>query len=73
MATKKHNCTMCGKPIRGKIKIITYKKVIGNKSIQIVEMYDEKCFLIKNKERSLNGHTNQKRRYKTRDKKKARV
>ncbi|KKM89100.1 hypothetical protein LCGC14_1252110 [marine sediment metagenome] len=50
----KQKCKRCGKTISGKIKIITYRKKLGNKSIVKVEMYDEACFKIKNKERAIN-------------------
>jgi hypothetical protein len=60
MATKRPKCTRCGKPISGKIKIITYKRKLGKKMIDIVEMYDEKCFLIKDKERTSDGNCKKK-------------
>jgi len=59
MANQK--CSMCGKIISGKIRIITYRKKLGSKSINKVEMYDEKCFKIKNKEKCINGRCKQKR------------
>lgn len=56
----KQTCNRCGKPIVGKVRIVTYRKKLGNKSINKVEMYDEKCFKIKNKEKSTNGRFKQK-------------
>lgn len=60
MTKIKHKCARCGKVITGVIKIITYKKKVGSKIFAVVEMYDEKCFLIKNKEKSKNGNCNKK-------------
>jgi hypothetical protein len=49
---KREVCEQCGKVIVGTIKIITYRRKLGKKSINIVEFYDEKCFLEKNKART---------------------
>ena len=67
MMTVKQICKRCGKKIVGKIRIITYRKKLGSKSINKVEMYDDKCFKIKNKEKAIsrcckrNGTSKQKR------------
>lgn len=53
MATQ--TCNRCGKTIFGKIRIVTYRKKNGSRSINKVEMYDEQCFKIKNKEKCING------------------
>jgi len=73
MSTKKQKCKQCGKVIKGVIKIFTYRKKLGKKSVNIVELYDEKCFLAKNKERSLNELNNKKRPCKKKNCKKTRV
>jgi hypothetical protein len=57
----KQKCKRCGKPINGTVKLITYRKKLGNKSIIKVEMYDESCFRVKNKERDINERSRQKR------------
>ena len=56
----KHKCTRCGKPIATKIKIVVVKKKVGKKIVQVIEMYDEDCFLIKNKEGLSNGRHDKK-------------
>jgi hypothetical protein len=53
MTKKKHKCKQCGKIITGKVKLVTYRKKLGGKSINVVEFYDERCFLARNKESSL--------------------
>jgi hypothetical protein len=63
----KPKCKRCGKIISGIIKIITYRKKVGNKTINVVETYDEDCFKEKNKEKSINGHRNKKRNCETQD------
>ncbi|KKL48341.1 hypothetical protein LCGC14_2326490 [marine sediment metagenome] len=73
MKTKKHKCKYCGKVIVGVVKLITYRKKIGQKSINVVELYDEKCFLIKNKERALNELNKKKRTCKRKSCKKSRM
>ena len=70
---KKQKCEHCGKVIAGVIKIITYRKKIGQKSINVVESYDEKCFLIKNKERAINELNKKKRTCKRKSCKKSRM
>lgn len=57
----KQKCKRCSKIINGKVKIITYRKKLGNKSIVKVEMYDEACYKAKDKERAINEHNKQKR------------
>lgn len=57
-------CKRCGKQILGKVKIIAYRKKLGKNSISRVDMYDETCFKIMNKERLSNGCCKQKRIYK---------
>lgn len=57
----RQKCKRCGKTIFGKVKIVTYRKKLGNKSIVKVEMYDEPCFKVKNKERAINERSRQKR------------
>lgn len=56
-AANKNKCKKCGKIINDKIKIVTYKQKLGQKYINIVEMYCEKCFIIVNKERALRNGT----------------
>lgn len=68
--TKKLNCKGCGKPIIGRLRIHTYRKQSGNKSILVVDVYDENCFKAMNK-RTKNGSLAQKRDCKKTNKKKA--
>jgi hypothetical protein len=37
-------CKRCGKLIKGKISIHTYRKRVGKKSVVQVDYYDEECF-----------------------------
>jgi hypothetical protein len=48
----KLKCKACKKIIKGIVKIVTTRKKSGNKMINIVDYYDEDCFLLLNKERS---------------------
>ncbi len=57
----RQTCKRCGKTINGIVKIITYRKKLGNKSIVKVEMYDEVCFKIKNKARAADERSRKKR------------
>jgi len=63
----KPKCTRCNRTISGKIKIDTYRKKLGRKSLNKVEYYDDDCFSKLNWERSLNEHKKQetarKKRY----------
>lgn len=56
----KLKCKACKKDIVGTVKIHTYRKKVGNKIEDVVDYYDEDCFLLLNKERS-NGRSNKKR------------
>jgi len=63
-----NKCSRCGKDIVGKIRVITYRKKLGSKSVVKVEMYDEKCFKLKNKESATKDECcKQKRKNKTRN------
>ena len=43
-------CSKCGKIIKGAIKFETIRKKIGEKIVEILKIYDEKCFtIVKNK------------------------
>lgn len=66
---QKPKCSKCGKIIVGKIKLISYQKKLGRNVINVVEYYDEKCFLTKNKERSLNECSYKERIYKKKNRK----
>jgi hypothetical protein len=57
----KPKCKACGKIINGIVKFVTRRKKSGAKMINIVDYYDEHCFLLLNKERSANGNSNKKR------------
>lgn len=56
---EKIKCKACKKPIVGVVKIDTRRKKVGNKIENIVDYYDEECFILLNKERS-NGRRNKK-------------
>jgi len=47
-------CKRCGKEITGKVKINTYRKKVGKKSIVQVDYYDEDCFYYLNLEKAKN-------------------
>lgn len=47
-------CKRCKKLIAGKIKIHQYRKTIGNKSVVLVDYYDEDCFYYLNLEEANN-------------------
>jgi hypothetical protein len=53
MNSIKHKCKKCEKQIIGKIKIITFRQRLGQRSINRVDMYCESCFKITNKEKNL--------------------
>jgi hypothetical protein len=59
MATQK--CKICKKAIIGTVKIETTRKKLGNKIIDVVEYYDEKCFKQQKEKRASNGRSNKKR------------
>ena len=50
------NCTRCSSPIQGKIKIDTYRKRLGQKSLNKVDYYCAECFSRINYERSWNEY-----------------
>lgn len=58
---EKPKCKRCGKEIVGKIRIISYRKKLGKKSLLIVDKYDDNCFRIKKKEKALDEPCKQKR------------
>ena len=62
----RQKCHRCHKVIKGVVKILTYRKTLGRKSINVVEYYDEACFLQKNKERAINELDQKKRSSKKR-------
>ena len=49
-------CTRCSGPIQGNIKIDTYRKRLGQKSLNKVDYYCTECFSKVNYERSWNEH-----------------
>lgn len=67
MAKSKNICCKCNRVITGKIKIITRRKKVGSKSIVKMEMYDEKCFKLKSREKAINEYSKKKRRCKNCD------
>ena len=57
----KPRCNTCKKIITGSVRLVTSRKKSGNKVLNVVDYYDEKCFKLYNKQRALNGSGNQKR------------
>lgn len=54
-------CTRCFKYIRGTVKVSTYRRKLGAKSLNKVEYYDENCFKLLSKERATNEHREKER------------
>jgi hypothetical protein len=69
MMKPKVKCSLCKKIINGVVKIVAYRKKVGNSSKSIVEFYDTECFKLKNKERSVNERNSKKRNNKARNRK----
>ncbi len=59
--TMKPKCKSCNKTINGIVKIKMRRKRVGKKIIDVADYYDEKCFVLLNEKRSLDGHSNKKR------------
>lgn len=56
----KLTCVRCKKYIAGEIKVDTYRRRLGSKSLNQVDHYCEKCFYNLNMERSWNEYDKQK-------------
>lgn len=52
-------CKRCKKPIVGAVKIYTYRKTLGSKSVSCVDYYDEECFIIIRKKGTFDESTRQ--------------
>lgn len=60
MSSSRPKCTGCSRTIWGIIKIDTYKRKLGNKSLNIVDYYCENCFKGLKRERAMNEYSNKK-------------
>lgn len=67
----KHNCKACGKEIKGRLRIHTYRKETDGKSVVVVDLYDDRCYKLLKKERAKDGSCKQKRTRKAKNKKRA--
>lgn len=73
MATPRVKCSLCKKTIVGTVKLVTYRKKLGKKSVNVVELYDTECFKLKNKARSTNERDSKKRTNQRKNNKRSRV
>lgn len=54
-------CAHCGKVVYKNAKIDTYRRKLGNKALNKVDYYHDKCFSLLQQERARNEHWKKER------------